>query len=581
MYLRRCPRRKNSNTHEYWQLVESYRTACGPRQRVVSYLGDMDEAGRLGVTAAAESALEADASSLASQHQPRLIEEVTPRWVEVDTGRVRVERIREFGGPWLGHQVLKKLGLPELLEELLPQGREQVPWAVMAQVLVLARLCDPASELQIAEQFFERSGLSDLLGVPVDRVNDDRLYRALDQLLPYKAQIETHLKTRLGELFGFSYDILLYDITSTYFEGECARNEQAQRGYSRDHRGDCKQVCIALVESREGMPLGYEVFAGNRSDVTTVEEIVTLIETRYGQSDRIWVMDRGMVSEDNLEFLQDGRRYILGTPRGELKRYEQQLQDKAWTEVRDGLEVKLCPGPNGREVFILCRSTARREKEAGIHARFEKRLEAGLQRMAQSCDKRRQQVGVIERRVGRLLGQNSRAAGLFNVTVTQRADGGAVLNWEKDEKWREWAELSEGCYLLRSNVADWSGEELWKAYIQLTEAEKAFRIHKQDLSMRPIWHQREDRVQAHILVCFLAYVVRRALGQMCRAGGLGDESRKVWSELSTVRLVDVVLPTRSGVPIRRRCVSQPEKHQAILLQRLGLTLPTQLEMYEL
>jgi len=572
MYLRRCPRSKNGRTHHYWQLVESYRTERGPRQRVVAYLGDMDEPDRLGTTAAAEE-------KPAVQHQARLFGEVQPRWVEVDTGRVRVERVREFGGPWLGQQVWHKLELPELMKQLLPVGWEEIPWAVMVQILVLARLCEPSSELHIAEHFYERSGLSDLLGVPTLKVNDDRLYRALDKLLPHKAALEKHLKERLGELFGLKYDILLYDITSTYFEGECKGNDQAQRGYSRDHRGDCKQVCIALVVSREGMPLGYELLDGNRSDVTTVEEMVQLIEERYGKSDRVWVMDRGMVSEENLEFLRkEGRRYIVGTPRGELKRYEQQLLEGDWKAIRDGLEVKLCPGPEGKEVFILCRSRARRDKEAGIHARFENRLEAELNRLAEGCLKRRQQVSLVERRIGRLLERNSRAAGLFQIKVSQRDGGGAMVTWNKVEKWREWAQLSEGCYLLRSNVISWSADELWQSYIQLTEAEKAFRIHKQDLSIRPIWHQKKERVQAHILVCFLAYVIWRSLGQMCRAAGLGDEPRKVWEELSQVRLVDVVLPTRSGVEIRRRCVSQPEKHQAILLQRLGLNLPNQLEI---
>jgi transposase len=532
----------------------------------------MDEPERLGITAAA-------AEKGADQYQARLFEEVRPRWAEVATGRVRVERVREFGGSWLGQQIWHKLGLPELLKQLLPAGSEDIPWAVMVQILVLARLCEPSSELYIAEHFYERSGLSDLLGVPATKVNDDRLYRALDKLLPHKAALEQHLKERLGELFGLQYDILLYDITSTYFEGECKGNAQAQRGYSRDHRGDCKQVCIALVVSREGMPLGYELFDGNRADVTTVEEIVELIEGRYGKSDRVWVMDRGMVSAENLEFLQkEGRRYIVGTPRGELKRYEQQLLEGDWKAIRDGLEVKLCPCPEGREVFILCRSQSRREKEAAIHDRFAQRLEAELTKLEAACKKCHRKPLLIAQRVGRLLGRNSRAAGMFEVKVTQDETGAAQVRWRKIPERQEWSQLSEGCYLLRSNVTNWSAEELWQAYIQLTEAEKAFRIQKQDLSIRPIWHQKKDRVQAHILVCFMAYVIWRSLGQMCRAAGLGDEPRKVWTELSQVRLVDVVMPTRSGLEIRRRCVSQPEKHQAILLQRLKLTLPNQLEM---
>jgi transposase len=410
-------------------------------------------------------------------------------------------------------------------------------------------------------------------------VNDDRLYRALDQLLPHKATLEKHLKTRLGELFQLEYDLLLYDVTSTYFEGQAEGNSEAKRGYSRDHRPDCKQVNIALVVSRQGLPLGYEIFEGNRHDSTTVEEIVAAMEKQYGKADRIWVMDRGMASEDNLEFLkQEGRRYILGTAKGMLKKFEQDLLAKEWRVVHEGLEVRLCPAPDGKEVFIVCRSAERREKEKAMHQRFEERIEEGLKKIANSCEKKRQTPIKIAERVGRLLGQNTRAAKLFEVSVTQDEAGGAQLKWSKVEAWRNWARLSEGCYLLRSNVVNWTGEELWRAYVQLTEAESAFRIQKSDLALRPIWHQKKERVHAHILVCFLTYVVWKTLAQMCRQAGLGDEPRKVFEQLHQIQIVDVVLPTRSGVEIRKRCISHPTEHQAILLQRLGLQLPAALEI---
>jgi transposase len=382
------------------------------------------------------------------------------------------------------------------------------------------------------------------------------------------------LKGRLGELFELEYDLLLYDVTSTYFEGAAEGNPLARRGYSRDHRPDCKQVCIALVVSKSGVPLGYEVFAGNRTDVTTVEEIVTLMEGRYGQVDRVWVMDRGMVSEKNLKFLREGkRRYIVGTPKSMLKQFEQQLLAGDWHVVREGLEVKLCSAPDGQEKFVLCRSRDRREKEKAMHDRFEQRIEEGLKRIAAACHRQRLTGIAVAQRVGRLLGQNTRAAGLFQFEV-QEADGRAALVWRKNDSWRDWASLSEGCYLLRSNVLDWSDEELWRTYIQLTEAEAAFRIHKSDLSIRPIWHQKKDRVLAHILVCFLAYVLWRTLAQMCQQAGLGQEPRRVLEELGKIALVDVVLPTRQGVEIRKRCIARPTDHQAILLQHLRLSLPT-------
>jgi hypothetical protein len=566
MFIRPCYRRKNGKRHAYWALCESYRTERGPRQRVVAYLGQLDERGRLGVQDAADGRRRG--------RQRRLFDNIKPEWVEIDASRMRVENCRQFGGPWLGLELVRQLHLKEFLEGAIPEGREAIPWSAMALVLVLCRLCHPSSELYIVEHFYARSGLAELLGVPTEKVNEQRVYRALDALLPHKEALERHLKNRLGKLFGLDYDLLLYDVTSTYFEGLAEHIPLARRGYSRDHRPDCKQVCIALVVSRSGIPLGYEVFAGNRSDVTTLEEIVTLMERRYGRAERIWVVDRGMVSKKNLEFLRAGqRRYIVGTPKSMLKKFERELLSEDWHEVRTGLEVKLCPTPDGSETFVLCRSRDRREKEKAMHDRFEQRIEEGLKRIEAACHRQRLTPVTVAQRVGRLLGQNTRAAGLFEVEVKE--DGGwGRLSWRKVETWRDWTALSEGCYLLRSNVTDWADEELWRTYIQLTEAEEAFRIQKSDLSLRPIWHWKEERVLAHILVCFLAYVLWKTLGQMCLRAGLGQEPRRVFDELSEIRLVDVVLPTRQGTEIRKRCVVRPTDHQAILLQRLRLRLPT-------
>jgi transposase len=301
------------------------------------------------------------------------------------------------------------------------------------------------------------------------------------------------------------------------------------------------------------------------------------MEGRYGKADRVWVMDRGMVSEENVKFLAEGgRRYVVGTPRSLLKRYEKELPAKDWSVVREGLEVKLCPGPDGKEVFILCRSADRRAKEKAMHERFERRIEDGLKRLKAGSEKRPCTVAVLAQRVGRLLGQNTRAAGLFRAEVKADEKGHAALSWEKVEGWRSWAALSEGCYLLRSNVTDWAAEDLWRAYTQLTEAEGAFRVQKGDLCLRPVWHRKQKRVEARILVCFLAYALWKTLGQMCRAAGLGDEPRKVLEEINGIQAVDVVLPTREGVEIRKRCISRPTEHQAILLHKLGLRLPLSL-----
>jgi len=583
MYLRRCFRvRDDGKRHAYWALVQSVRTAKGPRQKVVAYLGDLDEAGRLGVQRAAEGK-DGSAHQQHGMFDPPGDAPPPPWHVDVDLSGVTVEGIRKFGGPWLALQIINKLGLKAELERLMPAGREEVPWPLMSLVLVICRLCDPSSELRIAEHLYARSALADLLGVSAEKINDDRLYRALDELLPHKADLEKHLKNRLGELFNLKYDLLLYDVTSTYFEGQCKRNEDAKRGYSRDNRGDCKQVCIALVVSREGMPVGYELFAGNKADVSSVQEIVTTMEERYGSADRIWVMDRGMVSAANVEFLKEGkRRYIMGTHKTLLRKYEKQLIASDWNAVHEGLEVKLCPDPDGgTETFILCRSTARREKEKAMHEKFEKRIEDGLKSLVKLAEKRSMTAVEISHRVGRLLGQNTRAAGAFKTDVSTDPAGKTTLTWEKVAAWQSWARLSEGCYLLRSNVSDWTAPDLWRAYMQLTQAESAFRIHKTDLSLRPVWHQKKERVQAHVLVCFLAYVLWKTLGQMCKAAGLGDEPRKVLDEISAIQTVDVILPTRCGQTIRKRCVAKPTEHQAILLHKLGLTLPRSLETIDL
>jgi transposase len=567
MYVRKSFRVKDGKRHQYWALVESYRTDRGPRQRTVAWLGELDEAGRVGVQQAAENHLEVQGELWG--------EAVCPEWVEVDVRRVRVERVVDFGGPWLGLELLRQLQLNEILAGHMPTGKEDIPWGVMAEVLVLCRLCHPSSELSIAEHYFEQRALPDLLGVPADKVNDDRLYRALDELLPQKGALEEHLKKQLGTLFELNYDLFLYDLTSTYFEGQAEQNEQAQYGYSRDGRGDCKQVCIGLVVTREGYPLGYEVFAGNRADGKTVEQIVETMERRYGKAGRIWVMDRGMASRSNVAFLQrEGRRYIVGAVRSQLKSHAKELAEPDWEEVHPGLEVKKVDCPDGPEVVILCRSRARAEKEKAMHQRFEQRLEAALKQMEKACQKRQCSAGVMERRVGRLLARNSRAAGLFEISVSTPTEGGAKLVWSKRHSGQDWARLSEGCYVLRSNVRDWTAPELWKAYIQLTEAEEAFRLQKGELGIRPIWHQKPERVEAHILVCFLAYVLWKTLGGLCARAGLGDEPRQVLEQIAQIKLADVVLPTRQGPEIRLRCVTTPSPTQATLLHHLKLKLPS-------
>jgi len=573
MYLRHTTVRKNGKTHTYWRLVRSVRVGRKVHQETVACLGELNAAGRVRARALA-------AQILGRPIQGELFGEpgLIPDTVEVRVIGVRVERGRRFGDVWLGWQLWQALGLDGLLERLVPLGEEEVPWAAMAAVLVLARLAEPSSELHIAEDWFRQTALDDLLGIPVEKVNDDRLYRALDRLLPHKAALERHLRERLGNLFGLDYELLLYDVTSTYFEGEAKANRLARRGHSRDSRPECKQVCIGLVVTTGGMPLGYEVFACNRNDVTTVEEMVKAVEAKYGRAQRIWVMDRGMVSEENLEFLRSsGRRYIVGTPRSDLRHFERHLLDGPWSAIREGLEVKLCPSPDGRETFILCRSADRGEKEKAIRERFAGRILEGIRRLQRRLRRARKLASAadVSRQIGRLLERNRRASGLFDIRVREAPErpSGLAVTWRRRKAWAAWAELSEGCYLLRSNVADWPPEDLWRAYIQLTHAEAALRITKSDLDLRPVWHQRAERVEAHILVCFLAYVLWKTLERWQSEAGLGDSPRTLLDELRRIQSTDVVLPTTDGRELYLRCVVRPDKAQAALLDRLGLCLP--------
>jgi transposase len=589
MFLKRLERRKNGKKHTYWALVESIRTARGSRHRIVAYLGELKKSERNGWAQLCRKLSQEQRPEPSLFDPPHYDDPADDEPVLVKLKGVRLQRLRDFGDVWLALGLWRLLGLDRLLSRLMPRGNEAVPWPVVAAILTIARFCEPSSELHIADTWYRRTALEDLLGVAVDQVNDDRLYAGLDHLLPHKAAIERHLKERLGDLFDLEYDLLLYDVTSTYFEGECKGNPMAKRGYSRDSRPDCLQVCIGLVVTKDGIPLGYEVFDGNTNDSTTVETIVAAMEAKYGRANRIWVMDRGMISEDNLRLIRErGGSYIVGTPKAMLRRFEEYLVDKEWHEVQAGVEVQLIPGPDGEETFILARSADRQKKEQAMHQRFLDRMEEGLQKLEASIHAGRlKDEGVAHRRVGRLQERYWRAAGAFEVKIKSAAGGskskgkaGLSITWTRRQKWSDWISLSEGCYLLRTNLVETDPAVLWKQYIQLTDAEWAFRIEKDELGIRPIWHQKEERVLAHILICFLGYVLWKALAQWMRHGGLGDAPRTLLEEFAKIKSGDVVLPARmadgSGRTIHLRCVTTPDEAQKVLLNRLGLTLPQRL-----
>jgi transposase len=584
MYLRRHRRTVDETTYEYWTLVESRRTASGPRQHTVATLGKLpglDEqvyAGWEAIDDLLEGRTPARQLDLGGTPRP-----VQPLWRQVDVRAVRVERVREFGEVYLALALWRRLGLHTLLHELIPSGREEVAWESVACLLTIARFCAQPSELGVAERWYQRTALEDLLGVAWEKINEDRLYRGLDALRQQKDRLTQHLLKRYESWFGVGFEFLLYDVTSTFLEGQALANLKAARGYSRDHRPGCKQVCIGLVVSPEGLPLAYEVFAGNRADVTTVQDIITVMEEKYGQAQRIWVMDRGMVSDGNIKFLrQRGVQYIVGTPKAQLRQFEAALlEEKDWQPVRPDVEVKLMPHPDGKgdEQFILCRSQARREKEKAMLAQQEQRLWQKLLAIHRSLQKKTASAEQVQRRVGRWLGRYPSADKLFAVQVElneQRQACGLNLACRVDR--HQWARRAQGAYLLRTNCAGQDPAKVWQWYMQLQQAEAAFRCAKGDLGLRPLFHHKTERVEAHILVCFLSLALWRTLEMWMKGKGLGTCARQLLAELATIKSLDVVLPVRTGQGVselRLRAVARPERMVAELLQRLELHLPEQ------
>ena len=578
MYLRYTTRKKDGKTHRYWRLVQSVRIGRRVVQQTVAHLGELDAEGRVRARALARRLIGAPEQAAlfddGTQHQS----------VPVRLKGVRIERSRQFGDVYLALALWRGVGLEEFCRQVLSSGKEQVGWEKVAAVLVAARLCEPSSELHIAEDWYRRTALGDLLQLEDLQINKDRLYRGLDELLEHKAALEAHLSKRYGELFAAENEVLLYDVTSTYFEGQANGNELAKRGYSRDHRPDCKQVCIALVVSFDGFPLGYEVFAGNTHDSTTLQQIVETMEQRHGAVGRVWIADRGMASaKKNLAWLRaTGRHYIIGAPKSELKHCQAALAESTgWRVIREGVEVKLLDGTVPEERFILCRSADRRAKERAMHEKFSTRIEAALARLQGRIAKAKKPLdkAQVSRQIGRLLQRNSRAAARFETTLQDDdSAAGFTLRVQQSAEFDRWAAMSEGAYVLRSNITDWSDEKLWKAYIQLTQAEAAFRVHKDQLHIRPIWHQRADRVQAHILVCFLAFVLWKTLEMWQQRAGLGNSPRTILEEFARIQSHDVILPTQAQGEIRLRCVTQPDAAQGALLDRLGIVLPKRLRI---
>jgi transposase len=515
-----------------------------------------------------------------------------PQVARVLVNRVRLERTRQFGACYLGLELWRRLELDRFFEQAVDDEPADVSWSRVAALLAINRLCAPGSELAIEQRWFPSTALDDLLGVEEAKINDTRLYRCLDRILPHKTKLERHLKDRYGELFGAEFDVLLYDLTSTYVEGAAEKNPMMRRGYSRDHRPDCEQMVIALIVNSEGFPFSYETFDGNRADVSTMEAILRMVERKYGTARRIWVFDRGIVSEENLAAIRKrGGQYLVGTPRSQMKQFEAELVKDDWTRVRPEVEVKKVAIPQGEETYILCRTAGRKEKEQAIRKRFSSSMEKALKALQKTIAQGRlKDRNKMERRLGKIQARHPSVNDLYEVWLRDTSEG-VRLFWQIKEGHQKWRESREGTYLLRTNLQAASAEELWSRYMQLTEAEASFRALKSELSIRPLFHQKEPRVKAHVLVAFLGYALWVTLKHLLKRrapiepqpslSGVDNAQpfspMKALSLLSTLQSADIVLPTTDGREIRLRRVTEPTAEQKSLLQQLGLTLPDRLE----
>ena len=596
MFLRRYRRTKDGKVHTYFALVESVRTDAGPRQRVVAHLGELnyDQERRWQRTVVFYNR-QGDAEQL------RLFPdgEDIPLADDPDIVRVRLRAVgwtnaRRFGDIWLARWLWQFLGLDHIVARHVPQGKETVAPADIVAVEVINRLCQPCSEFALAEHWYASTALDDLLGVPDSAVTKDRLYRTLDQLLKAQLPIENDLKQHLGDLFHIEYDLLLYDLTSSYFEGLAEDNDLAQRGYSRDHRSDCKQIVIALVVTRDGFPLAHQTFAGNTRDLATVKDIVTAMETRFGKSERVWVMDRGMIDEDSVAFLSEpGRRYLLSTKRHALQEFHSELASPGWQRLPDNPEVEVKLLQRDEVHYLLARSQPRRHKERAMRRRQRRGLASALKKLHT-----RVRTGRLKKRdkileaIGRLKERFPKAHPF--VTITVGAKPGALTYAWNVAKFKD-ALRRDGAYLLRSNQAGWSAQEFWETYIQLTVVERAFRVLKSNLLLRPIWHHFAGRTRAHVFICVLAYALWKTLDHLAKRAGLKTLIHKpdprrgnavpkprpmspevILRELARIQMGDIHLPTTDNRKLVLRRVARPEGEAKRILLALGLDLPERL-----
>lgn len=578
MFLRCSTRKKDGKEHRYWSIVENKRCA-GHKvvQRHVLYLGEINDQQQ----AAWQKTIEIYEQG---QAQPRTValfpEDRTPEVKDADVVRIRLgelqlQRPRQWGGCWLISEIYRELGLDRFWAECLPPSRKGTRWDLVLQTLCTYRLLAPGSEWRLHRHWFEHSAMADLLAEDFGLADIHKLYTCHDLILPHKTRLFAHLTARWKDLFNAQFDLLLYDLTSTYFESAPTLSEEDLRqfGYSRDKRPDCVQVVIALVVTPEGFPLAYEVMPGNTSDKTTLKGFLEKIQAQYGRAQRIWVMDRGIPTEETLQEMRQNDPpvlYLVGTPKGRLNKLESKLTDLPWEQARQGVQVKLLA--EDKELYVLAQSADRISKERAMRRRQMKWLRARLaelQKMNLKRDSLLMKIGAARQKA-------PSAARLFHIEVLagQSQRQGQLRFRLLRDKLRQ-VRRREGRYLLRTNLPERDPSKLWQLYIQLVQVEQAFKHLKGDLSIRPIFHQKPDRIQAHILVAFLAYCVHVSLGRRLRDLAPGLTTRTVLEKMSSLQMIDVHLPTTDHRTVILTRYTQPEPEQKMLLDKLRLTLPDQ------
>ena len=577
MFLRCHRRKKDGKEHRYYSVEESRRLQSGKVvQRRVLYLGEINDsqqaAWRKTLEVFDEQQQRATTLSLFPEDRPVPVDALDT--IQVKLSEMQLRRARPYGNCWLGCELWRQLKLDEFWEQKLPRGREDVGWPLVLELLVVNRLIDPGSEFRVHRQWFDQSAMDVLLGVDFAVAEKDRLYRCLDRLLEHRQELFQHLQQRWKTLFDAQFDVLLYDLTSTYVEGEAELNPKAKRGYSRDGRPDCKQVVVALVITPDGFPLAYEVMDGNTSDKTTLREFLKKIETLYGQARRVWLMDRGIPTEAVLAEMRASERemfYLVGTPRGRVAKYEKQWLDLPWHKVRDSVEVKLFSQDG--ELYVLTKSEGRQAKEIAMRRKKLARLLRKLRAMRRSCPKRDQllmRVGAAKTEAGHAFGYVK-----INLPKAGQAVTRESFTFQIDKAKLKEAQMRDGHYLLRTNLVAEDPAVLWDRYMQLVQVEAAFKCLKSELGIRPIHHQLEHRVDAHILVAFLAYCLTATLKHRLQAHAPGLTPRAVLEKLASIQTLDVWLPTTDGRRLVMPRYTEPETDLALLLHKLKLTLPSQ------